>query len=76
MDESSEQPKKVDTLTGIPQYPKGHKRAQASTPGSPNKHPDTLGDTKKHPLSTPDKGCSLVDLRGFEPLTSALRTES
>ena len=30
------------------------------------------GVIQKHPLPCADSGCDLVDLRGFEPLTSAL----
>ena len=33
------------------------------------------GVKQKHPLPCADSGCDLVDLRGFEPLTSALRTQ-
>ena len=33
------------------------------------------GVIQKHPLPCADSGCDLVDLRGFEPLTSALRTQ-
>jgi len=34
------------------------------------------GVIQKHPLPCADSGCELVDLRGFEPLTSALRMRS
>ena len=34
------------------------------------------GVKQKHPLPCADSGCDLVDLRGFEPLTSALRMRS
>ena len=33
------------------------------------------GVIQKHPLPCADSGCELVDLRGLEPLTSALRTQ-
>ena len=33
------------------------------------------GVKQKHPLPCADSGCDLVDLRGFDPLTSALRTQ-